>query len=384
MEVNMSRKKLIGKLAIPAAIIFVVSILVLITQIPYRNSQAEKREKILKNHVSSLTQQYQKYLTETATRIASVPVDPKIIGDTQSKILQEKPQIKLYLWMIDNNGEFVFGSPATTFSKINTAYDKYKDSIESDGHFLNRNEFLESLITYHNNIDFSEFESKTVFKNQNYRWRFFKEGVNAFYPQLLRSLKAGFVAINVPGNSFGSAQSYRYLLSSSVTNAAGEVIGELFLKIDDSKNEKLYYSRHMAENDDLFGTLNPIFGVITFFSGLFLWFLLPTWVYTDAQQRDARSPGLWAFLTLISLFFGLTIYLITRPSTYKSFHCPKCENELNGTKAFCPHCGFDLAGTFCQQCQYPIKQSWQFCPNCRAGLGESKETKEATDDKKED
>jgi predicted amidophosphoribosyltransferase len=115
-----------------------------------------------------------------------------------------------------------------------------------------------------------------------------------------------------------------------------------------------------------------VFGTIAGLSGLFLWFLLPTWVYTDAMQRDARSPGLWALLSTISLFFGLTIYLMTRPSTYRSFHCPQCEKELNGTKAFCPHCGFDLAGTFCSQCQYPIKQSWQFCPNCRAELGERK------------
>ena len=43
----MGRKKLIRKLVIPAAIIFVVSILVLIIQIPYRNSQAEKREENL-------------------------------------------------------------------------------------------------------------------------------------------------------------------------------------------------------------------------------------------------------------------------------------------------------------------------------------------------
>ncbi|MFC1495165.1 zinc ribbon domain-containing protein [Thermodesulfobacteriota bacterium] len=370
----MGSKKLIRKMAIPAAIIFIVSILVLISQIPYRNIQSTKREEALINHINNLTQQYQKYLTETAAKIDSVSVDPKIISDVQSKILKENSHIKLYLWMTDNNEDFIFGSPTAVFNKVNTAYNKYEENIKNDGHFLNRNDFLENLIVHYNNIDFTEFESKAVIKNQNYRWRFYKEGSNGSrFPMAL-----GFTSIRGVGffqnSSANNEPSPRYLLSTPVTGSSGEVIGELYLKIDDYKNEKLYYNRNKAEREDLFGTLNPVFGIIAFISGLFLWFLLPTWVYTDARQRDVRSPGLWAFLSVISLFFGLTIYLITRPSAFKSFHCPQCENELNGTKAFCPHCGFDLAGTFCQQCQYPIKQSWQFCPNCRAGLGESKET----------
>ena len=365
----MGRKKLIRKMAIPAAIIFILSILVLLAQIPYLNSKAEEREEILENHVSSLTHQYQKYLTETAAKIKSVPVDAKIIGDTQSKILQESSQVKLYLWMVDDNGEFIFGSPSTTFVNMNKAYDKYKDNIENDGIFLNRNDFLINLIAHHNEIDFSEFASKTPFQNRGYKWRFFKEGVR----KRVNYSPFGTSYVTIVDETWGLyVQSYLYLLSSSVTNDAGEVIGELYLKIDDSKNRELYYTASRVMNHDLMQIFNGVFGTIAGLSGLFLWFLLPTWVYTDAMQRDARSPGLWALLSMISLFFGLAIYLMTRPSTYRSFHCPQCEKELNGTKAFCPHCGFDLAGTFCSQCQYPIKQSWQFCPNCRAELGERK------------
>jgi len=359
----MDRIKLIRKLAIPSAIIFVVSIFVLLSNIPYRSFQNEKRIEKLNSHITNLKQQYQKYLTETAAKISSVSVEQKIISDTQSKILQENQQIKWYLWMNDNNGNFVFGSPVATFTKLNNAFDKYEENIVSDGHFLNHNEFLSILIDRHNEIDFSEFESRSAFKNQNYEWRFYQGGISEYY----------------------YVQPYRFILSVPVMGDGEEVIGEIYLKIDDYENRKLYYTRQRAENYDVFATLiHPMFGVITFFSGLFLWFLLPTWVYIDAQQRDVRSPGLWSFLTVISLFFGLTIYLITRPSTYKSFHCPQCENELNGTKAFCPHCGFDLSSTFCPQCQYPIKQNWQFCPNCRAGLGEKPEVKDVTEEKSED
>lgn len=377
----MGRKKLIGRMAIPAAIICIASLLVLLGQIPYLISKVAEREGILKDHVSSLTQQYQKYLTDTAAKITSVPVDGKIIGETQSKILREKPQINLYLWMVDSNGEFIFGNPSTTFAKINTEYDKYKDNIENDGNFINRNDFLMNLIAHYNKIDFSEFASKTPFQNQDYKWRSYKEGakkrVNTFYPPF------GSTSPTIDAdNRFLYVQSYLYLLSASVTNDTGEIIGELFLKIDDSKNHELYYTESRAVNRNLLEIFNGVFGGIAGVSGLFLWFLLPTWVYTDARKRDVKSPGLWAFLSMISLFFGLAIYLITRPSTYRSFHCPQCEKELNGTKAFCPHCGFDLAGTFCSQCQYPVKQSWQFCPSCRAEIGERKNHNEAETNEK--
>ena len=104
----MERIKLIRKLAIPASIIFVVSIVVLLTQFPYRNIQSQKRAEQLANHVNTLIQQYQGYLTQTAAKISSLPVDQKIISETQSKILQESQQIDLFVWMIDNQGDFVF------------------------------------------------------------------------------------------------------------------------------------------------------------------------------------------------------------------------------------------------------------------------------------
>ena len=344
----MSRIKLINKLGITAGAVFVVSILALISLEPYLKGRNEMHDEKLKKYISGLTEKYQSYLREKASEIDSLPVDSKIIGDIKSKILHESPNIKLYLWMADNNGEFVFGNPEEAFERMNKEYDKYRDNIENDGHFLNRNEYLSNLIAHQNKIDFSEFELKQIVEKykQRYKWRFYREGANIY----------------------GYRYPYRFLLSNSVTDATGKVIGELYLKIDDSKNHRFY--QYNAANYELSGTLNSMFGIIAFFSGMFLWFLLPAWVYTDARQRDAKNPGLWAFLSLISIIFGWTLYLIARPSTYKSLHCPECQNELDGTKAFCPYCGFDLTHTFCPQCQYPVDQSWKFCPNCRAELVE--------------
>ncbi len=349
----MNRIKLIRKMAIPGAIIFVVSIIVLLSQIPYHDRQNAKRATLLNEHVDKLTQEYQKYLTETAQKIKSLPIDQKLLSDVQSKFLREKSKIKLYMWMNTADKKFVFGVPSVSFARLNSAYDEYEDIIKSGGRFLNRNEFILQVIHNSDKIDFSTFGKSDT--QISYRYR------SGIYSTPLRL--DGELNYRDRYNN-----PYVIALSTPIMNESGVIIGELYLKLDDSANLSLYRNRRFAEDNDIYSVLNPLFGILTGFSGLFLWFLLPTWVYVDAQQRDAKNPGLWAFLSVISLFFGMTIYLLTRPSTYKAFHCPKCENELNGTKAFCPHCAFDLSGTFCPQCQYPIKPNWQFCPNCRAGL----------------
>ena len=203
------------------------------------------------------------------------------------------------------------------------------------------------MVSRHDEIDFSEFEASNRPKYSDNDWRYYKESK----PNLRYYLK-----------------SYYFQLSTPATGEAGEYLGELYLKVDDSPNKQIYYGSYYAERNDLYALLNPIFGALAFFSGLVLWFLLPTWVYIDAQQRDVKNPGLWAFLTLVSAIFGLIIYLITRPQALKSLNCPQCDNELNGTKAYCPYCGFDVSTTFCSQCQYPVKPDWSFCPGCRSEL----------------
>ena len=86
-------------MALPAAIIFVISIVVLLAQIPYRNTQYEKHVENLQNHKDSLTQRYQKYLSETAQKITQLPVEQQLISDIQSKFLRESQQTNLFLWI---------------------------------------------------------------------------------------------------------------------------------------------------------------------------------------------------------------------------------------------------------------------------------------------
>ncbi len=342
----MNQRKIIRKTALPSLIVFLISIGIIFCQFPYRSWQNKKRIQRLNNHSAGLTKKYQSYLTTTSKKIKAIPVDHRIISEIQSEILQQNSEEKLYLWMSDVNGEFVFGVPPVVFNQLNSAFDKYSSVIQKDDYYRDRNDFLMKLIDKHDKIDFSEFASTVPPGDLNYQWRFYKEAVDSWNYSSLPS----------------------FLLSATAVNEVGDVLGDVYLKIDDSANNEIYYSRYHIETMDLFSLLIPIFGALAFLSGLFLWFLLPTWVYIDAQQRGVKNPVLWAFLTLISFIFGLTVYLITRPSTLKMVHCPRCEKELNGTKAFCPYCGFDISGTLCPQCQYPIKPDWSFCPSCRADL----------------
>ena len=107
----MERKKLIRRIATLALIVFIVSILILIAQDPYRNWQWKNYLKRMDDHLESLTANYQQFLSKTAEKIKSLPVDPGIIAQARPEILQDRPRIRLYLWMSDMKGRFIFGAP---------------------------------------------------------------------------------------------------------------------------------------------------------------------------------------------------------------------------------------------------------------------------------
>ena len=346
----MTKKKLIKKLAIPCGIIAAISIIALILQIPFANKEKEIHKEEFKKYIASFMDENRAYLKDISSKFKSLPPDKILINELQSEYLidhQRTDKAKKYLWMSGLNGEFLFGIPNEAFAKINETYDKFQDLIKADNFYRDRNDFLKKLIDNYKKMDFSQFErgdhSDRHFRENN--WRFYEGGT-----------EWGFVQPTVT------------TFSTPVYDGGGKLIGEMFMKVDDEVNMEKYYTSDNIERKEIFSILNIIFGVLLAASGVFLWFLLPTWVYIDANEREVKNPGIWAFFTLISFMFGLTIYLITRPSEIKMNTCPKCNGELNGTRAYCPHCGYDLANTFCRQCQYPIKPEWKFCPNCRTGI----------------
>lgn len=353
----MQRKKLILRLALLAIVVAAAAGSVNMFEIEYTNSMERRLLARRDNHIAELTKECQKFLDEAAAKINGPTLNPHLVSQIKSEIFKKRPNTTLYLWMSDSEGKFIFGVPSPVFSRLNKTYDKYQSAIEKDGYFLDRNDFLLKMVDRGEGTYISGFEtggrSLVTINNRRYYLR----------DLLFRD----------------DSRKVFLTLSSPVVDQEERMVGELYLKVDDDTFKKDYY-RYRGENF-LNTILFPAFHFILGVSLVLLWMLLPSWVYIDARQRDVKRAGMWALLTVISFGFAWLVYLITRPGTLKSFHCPQCEQELNGSKAFCPHCGFDLSGAFCPQCQYPIRSEWQFCPACRCDL--SQEPKEEQEQKKQ-
>jgi hypothetical protein len=262
--------------------------------------------------------------------------------------------------MSNPEGKFILGVPYPVFERLNKSYDKYRDVIEADGYYVDRNDFLLKLVHRHEEIRFSQFEARVLKRDREERRLRLKGNLlNGYSPT---SLEWRFYREHTELLDYRDP--LRMELSAPVVDNDRQMIGTLYLKIDDYTTRSSY----LESRDLLTLGIFKAFEIIFALSLTFLWFLLPSWVYIDARQRDVKNAVLWALLTVGSVGFAWIVYLIVRPATLKSFHCPQCEKELNGTKAFCPYCGFDLSHVFCPQCQYPVQSEWQFCPSCRTDL----------------
>lgn len=358
----MERKKFIVRMALIGIFVFLIASVGRISEVVHKETIKEELTSKRKNLVTDLGKEYQKYLNETAAKIRQLPIDRRLINQITSDVLKKSPVTKLYLWMSNPEGKFIFGVPYPVFGRLNKSYDKYQDVIEADGYYVDRNDFLLKLVHRHEEIKFSQFEPMVprrdredpnlslvrnlleVNPHSSPQWRFYKES----------------------SDILDYRDPLRLELSAPVLDNDQQMIGTLFLKIDDYTTPT--QSSYLETGDIITPGIFKAFEIIFGFSLVFLWFLLPSWVYIDARQRDVKNAVIWALLTVVSVGFAWIVYLIVRPASLKSFHCPQCEKELNGTKVFCPYCGFDLSHVFCPQCQYPVQSEWQFCPSCRTDL----------------
>lgn len=371
----MERKKLIVRMALIGIVVFLIAGTGRIFEVVHKETIKEELNSTRQRLITQLGREYQDYLNKTAAKITQLPIDLHLINQIASDVLKKSPITKLYLWMSNQEGKFIFGVPHPVFERLNKSYDKYRDVIDADGYYVDRNDFLLKLVHRHEEIKFSEFEARDLRRDRESRSR----------------LKGTMLSDYLPGNlewrfykESSDFQDYRdplrIELSAPVVDNDQQMIGTLFLKIDDYTTPT--QNRHLKTGDIITPGIFKAFEIIFALSLTFLWFLLPSWVYIDARQRDVKNAVIWALLTVVSVGFAWIVYLIVRPATLKSFHCPQCEKELNGTKAFCPYCGFDLSHVFCPQCQYPVQSEWQFCPNCRTDLTEKPQTQEETPEEK--
>jgi RNA polymerase subunit RPABC4/transcription elongation factor Spt4 len=349
------RKKLIRRAALAGLIVLVVSGLAALIAARAFELEWQGRVRRMDERLTRLGQEYQAYLDETAKKIHGLPADPKVIGEIQARHFQEQPDRWLYVWASTNDGEFSFGVPPEAFARLNAVYDKNRDAIAEDNHYASRDQFLRVLLHIPRELVLAEPSPEPEEPGKGSRrarpvpsgdswWRFYREEENHWDLHRPNGIS----------------------LSSPIQSASGQTVGNLNLKLVEVKDAALYWSRSRFENEGGPGrVVGNIATGVAIASLVWLWFLLPSWVYIDARERNVPRPLLWAVLILVGGVFALLVYLVSRPVDVAEFRCPKCGKLLNGSKAGCPYCGADLSAVFCSQCQYPLKPDWAFCPSCR-------------------
>ena len=327
-----NKKRVLRKMALIGLGVFAVSAAALAITASLMEKAHTRREVELKERHETLVRKYRAYLQETAKRIDRLPVDPNVAGQAQARYFEEYPHARLYLWAMDTQGQFQFGAPAEAFARLNRAYDTYQKAIEQEGRFADRQDFIRRLVQDHSELDLERYEGAEAEESSGRRveqWR-------------------GWRGHDDDGLVF----------SAPFQNERGEMLGNLYLKVAAIDQEPFYYVRD-------YDPPMAVSGIVAGASLVFLWFLLPTWVYLDARGRGLRSPVRWSVLTLVSLVFGLAVYLILRPENPGPEVCQSCGRATDGGK-YCPFCGTPATSEFCPKCGYPVRPEWVYCPSCQS------------------
>ena len=325
-----TKKKLITRMALGAGTVLVVALLLGGAALALLHSDRERWEYGQKSEREQIVERSRKYLGELAKRIAKLPVDPTLVGEIESRYFEERASGSMQVWAMGTGGEFLFGVPKESFSRLNAVYDREVTPRLKEGVFFDRQSFLLGHLDEGDDLVLSDDLAGDAEEPTD----------------VLERLRR---------HADGSDRAF--VLSAPLKSVDGVALGSLYLKRQAAEPE--YY-----REDGRFQFLGNAAGAAAALSFIFLWILLPTWVYVDGTERGVRRARLFAFLTVISSLVGLVVYLISRPDEGKTLACPGCSREVNGG-AFCPHCGRDLSASFCGTCRYPLKPDWAFCPSCR-------------------
>jgi hypothetical protein len=281
-----------------------------------------------------IVERSRKYLGEIAKRIDKVPVDPTLVAEIESRYFdEEQAHGPMRVWAMGPSGEFLFGVPKETFNRLNAVYDREITPRLKQGVFLDRQAFFLGQL---------------------------EEGGELVRPEDLLSDDEHAAEVMGQLRRYVDHSDRAFVLSAPLKTADGAALGSLYMKRELPQGE--WYRA-----DPRFEGVANVAGAVALVAFVFLWILLPTWVYVDGTERGVRRARLFAFLTVISSLIGLVVYLISRPEDGKTLTCPACGREVNGG-AFCPHCGRDLSASFCATCRYPLKPDWAFCPSCRTEI----------------
>src|SRR5512143_1030512 len=144
-----------------------------------------------------------KYLGEIAKRIDKVPVDATLVAEIESRYFEEQASGPMRVWAMGPSGEFLFGVPKETFSRLNAVYDREITPRLKEGIFLDRQSFFLGHVDEGGDLVLPEAIAA-------------EEGLSA---ELLRQLRRD------AGGSEGA-----FVLSAPLKSADGVALGSLYLK----------------------------------------------------------------------------------------------------------------------------------------------------------
>jgi hypothetical protein len=325
------KKKLIARLALGAAVVAVLGAAAAIAGFVLDARQARAFDTAQTRAKAERVDEARAYLAELAGRVKELPVDPALVSEIESRYFEEQAQGPLYVWAMDTRGEFAFGVPRAAFARLNTIYDREVTPRLKEGVFVDRQSFLLGLVDDVADIEpmLVEEEKAAALVDRRREWR-----LDRWEPE------------------------QSFVLSAPLKAEDGAALGSVYLKRLPMREASQYRTDPRVEALTAGGM------AVLVLASLFLWVLLPSWIYVDARERGVRRAPLYAFLAVLSSLVGLLVYLLARPEHARLLSCPGCQREVNGG-AYCPHCGRDLASAICPTCRYPLKPDWAFCPSCR-------------------
>ena len=290
----------------------------------------------------------QALLDGMAKKIEGLPVDPKVVAEVQTTHFRLRPERILYVWATGNEGQFLFGVPSDAFARLNTVFDQSQQVIAEDNRYATRDQFLRALL--HNEraiapVKPGPTERRSGSSEEGDRDRDAGDWWRRYDEERDRNFRGTVL-----------------FLSSPIRATSGAIVGNLNLKAVELGRGPV------EEKRDFWQIVQGVSAALAAVSAFWLWFLIPSWVYIDAQEHRMPRPLLWALLVVVGNLVGLLVYLISRPNETADPRCPQCSQKLTGSKSGCPYCGADLSAAFCRKCQYPVKADWRFCPDCRASL----------------
>ena len=69
-------------------------------------------------------------------------MDPTLVGEIESRYFEERASGPMHVWAMGTGGEFLFGVPKESFSRLNAVYDREITPRLKEGVFLDRQSFL--------------------------------------------------------------------------------------------------------------------------------------------------------------------------------------------------------------------------------------------------